>query len=240
MNLVPLILLSPDLLLIAAAVIPALVLLVFVYRQDSLEKESPKLLFKLVAFGAASTALAEAAETAGIAILPYVSAPGSTKYYFLLFFFVVGLAEEGFKYLLMRACTWRSSEFNCLFDGVVFAVFTSLGFALWENISYVISYGLSTAIARALTAVPGHACFGVFMGSFYGAAKRCEMKGDASGSLKNRILAVVIPMLLHGAYDFIASDDIVPTFIFIIFIALMFVSAYRRVKKISAKDEYIA
>lgn len=240
MNLVPLILLSPDLILIAAAVIPAVALLVFVYRQDRLEKESPKLLIKLVAFGAASTAFAEAAETAGIAILPYLSTPGSTKYYFLLFFFVVGLAEEGAKYLLMRACTWKSREFNCLFDGVVYAVFTSLGFALWENISYVISYGLSTAIARAITAVPGHACFGVFMGSFYGAARRCEMQGDAVGSRRNRILAVVIPMLLHGAYDFIASDDIVPTIFFIIFIALMFFSAYRRVKTISAKDEYIS
>ena len=240
MELIPLIMLSPSLILIAAAVIPAVYLLIFVYRQDSLEKESGKLLFKLVAFGAASTALAEYAETLGIAALPYVSVPGSSRYYFLLYFLVVGLAEEGFKYLLMRACTWRNREFNCLFDGVVYAVFTSLGFALWENISYVISYGLATALARAVTAVPGHACFGVFMGAYYGAAKRYEMRGEADKSKRCRILSVAVPMLLHGAYDYLASSDEISQLVFVVFIAVMFFVAYRLVKKIAAHDEYIA
>ena len=50
--------------------------------------------------------------------------------------------------------------------GKVYAVFVSLGFALWENISYVLHFGFQTAIVRSLTAIPGHACFGVFMGAF--------------------------------------------------------------------------
>lgn len=90
----------------------------------------------------------------------------STAYNVLLYFVVVALSEEGFKYLLLKKRTWYSSEFNCQFDGVVYAVFVALGFALWENISYVLMYGLGTAAVRAVTAVPGHACFGVFMGRF--------------------------------------------------------------------------
>ena len=104
----------------------------------------------------------------------------------LLYFGVVAVSEEGFKFLLLHRRTWRESEFDCCFDGVVYAVFLSLGFALWENIRYVLAYGFATAVARALTAVPGHACFGVFMGAWYGAARReAALAGNgrrASGS----------------------------------------------------------
>ena len=89
-----------------------------------------------------------------------------------MYFGVVAFSEEGAKYFLLKRRTWNSAAFNCQFDGVVYAVFVSLGFALWENISYVLMYGLSTALVRAVTAVPGHACFGVFMGVWYGLAKR--------------------------------------------------------------------
>ena len=65
-----------------------------------------------------------------------------------MYFVVVAISEEGFKYVLLKKRTWKSREFNCEFDGVVYAVFVSLGFALWENIFYVLSYGFATAVAR--------------------------------------------------------------------------------------------
>ena len=147
--------------LIAAAVIPAIVLLRFVYKEDRLDKESPGLLLSLVIFGILSTFAAIVTEQIGEAILGILLPQSSTAYNVLLYFVVVALSEEGFKYLLLKKRTWYSSEFNCQFDGVVYAVFVALGFALWENISYVLMYGLGTAAVRAVTAVPGHACFGV-------------------------------------------------------------------------------
>ena len=240
MNIIPLILFSPNFILIAAAVIPAIYLLFYVYKHDRLEKESTGLLVKLVIMGILSTLLAQVTETLGIAALPYVCKAGSTGYYLLLFYVVVGLSEEGFKYLLLKKNTWNNLEYNCQFDGVVYAVFVSLGFALWENISYVLSYGFSTALARAVTAIPGHACFGVFMGAFYGAAKRLDLEGDAKRSKKVRRLSVLVPMLLHGTYDFFASSDkSYGTWVFVAFVISMFIVAYRLVKQLSAKDRYI-
>ena len=160
--------------LIAAAIIPAIVLLRFVYKEDRLDKESPGLLLSLVIFGILSTFAAIVTEQIGEAILGILLPQSSTAYNVLLYFVVVALSEEGFKYLLLKKRTWYSGEFNCQFDGVVYAVFVALGFALWENISYVLMYGLGTAAVRAVTAVPGHACFGVFMGTFYGLAKRYD------------------------------------------------------------------
>ena len=87
-------------------------------------------------------------------------------YQIILYFVIVAIAEESSKYFFLKKRTWNNPEFNCQYDGVVYAVFVSLGFALWENINYVLSYGFSTAIVRAITAIPGHACFGVFMGVF--------------------------------------------------------------------------
>ena len=149
--------------LIAAAVIPAIVLLRFVYKEDRLDKESPGLLLSLVIFGILSTFAAIVTEQIGETVLTLLLPQNSTAYNALLYFIVVALSEEGFKYLLLKKRTWYSGEFNCQFDGIVYAVFVALGFALWENISYVLMYGLGTAAIRAVTAVPGHACFGVFM-----------------------------------------------------------------------------
>ncbi len=226
--------------LIAAAVIPAVILLVRVERLDRLEKESTGLLLSLVVFGVVSTSVAALGERIGIAVLNRLFAQESVLCDVLLYFGVVAFSEEGAKYVLLKRRTWRSPEFNCQFDGVVYGVFVSLGFALWENIGYVAMYGLSTALIRAVTAVPGHACFGVFMGVWYGMAKRREGAGDAAGSKRMRVRALLIPALLHGFYDFVASrESAAGSLVFIVFVILMFVTAYRLVRHVSDNDSYI-
>lgn len=226
--------------LIAAAVIPAIVLLVRVERADRLEKESPRLLISLVLFGIVATAIATLGEWIGISLLDVLFPEGGLLYDVLLFFVVVAISEEGAKYLLLKRRTWKDPEFNCQFDGVVYGVFVSLGFALWENIRYVTMYGLTTALIRALTAIPGHACFGVFMGAWYGMAKRRAAAGDEEGSGRMRVRALLIPALLHGFYDFAASaESSVMSVVFLLFVVVMFVTAYRLVKHVSANDTYI-
>jgi RsiW-degrading membrane proteinase PrsW (M82 family) len=224
--------------LILSAVVPAIILMVKVYRSDRLERESPFLLRQLVVGGILATLLAMVTERIGEYILGMLVSQGSTMYHILLYFVVVGLSEEGFKYWMMKRRTWYSPEFNCQYDGVVYAVFTALGFALWENISYVLSYGLSTALVRAVTAVPGHACFGVFMGIFYGIAKKEERSGYQQRSKAFRVLAVIVPALIHGAYDYIASTNS-STLVFVLFIVVLFVLAYWLVDRASKNDRYI-
>ena len=231
---------SVQLILVCAAVIPAAALMLYVYRADRLEKEPTPLLWRLILQGIISTALAVFTERLGAQMLGSIIRRNTLLYEILFYFLVVGLSEEGFKYLLLKRRTWDSPYFNCRFDGVVYAVFVSMGFALWENIDYVVMYGLETAIVRALTAVPGHACFGVFMGAWYGLAKSHERHGHAQYSKTCRILAVICPVLLHGLYDLIATLDRGDlSLVFIGFIVIMFLAAYRTVKKLSAQDKYI-
>lgn len=231
------ILLNPITILVAAAIIPAVILLFEIYKYDRLEKESGGLLRSLVLKGIVATALAVVTEKIGIAILGRLFSDDSFIYYVILMYFVVGLSEEGFKYLLLRITTWNSPEFNCRFDGVVYAVFVALGFALWENISYVFSYGLGTALVRAVTAVPGHACFGVFMGTWYGLAKKQQLWGQEDLSVVSRTVAVVLPVLIHGTYDLLATMG--NTWIFILFIGVMFAISFRTIRKQSTQDHYL-
>ena len=224
--------------LIAIAVIPAVVLLVKVYNSDRLEAESPAILWTLLKSGVQAALLALVEERVLFGVLQSVIADDSVVYRFLLYFVVVAVSEESSKYIMLRRNSWKSREFNCQYDGVIYSVFVSLGFAIWENISYVLHYGISTALVRAVTAIPGHACFGVFMGVFYGLAKKYENTGEYDAAKLYRALSVIIPVTLHGAYDYIATYS-GGQWIFVGYIVLLFVASYRLVGKTSAADRYI-
>ena len=230
----------PDAVLIASAIIPAIALLVLVYRADRVERESPALLLRLVIMGVVATSVAKLAEYAGSWVLNAIFRYETVLYDVLMYFGVVAFAEEGAKYALLKRATWRSPQFNCRFDGVVYAVFVSLGFALWENIGYVMMNGLGTALIRALTAVPGHACFGVFMGCWYAQARELSRVGDERQSKPTRVMAVVLPALLHGAYDYLAVTSVYSSaWYFVIFVVILFIVTYRLIRRLSAQDRYI-
>ena len=226
--------------LIAAAVIPAIFLLVQVNKADKLDKEPAGLLISLIIQGIISTALAVITERLGTALLDSLWDESSLAYRLCMYFIVVGLSEEGFKYLLLKRRTWYSPDFNCQFDGVVYGMSVSLGFALWENLGYVAMYGFGTALVRAVTAVPGHACFGVFMGAWYGMAKRWEGAGFESRSKTCRTMALLLPALIHGCYDFIATyENVGASWVFAVFVVLLFVVSLILVRRLSANDRYI-
>ncbi|MCR4658097.1 MAG: PrsW family intramembrane metalloprotease [Lachnospiraceae bacterium] len=226
--------------LIVAAVIPAVFLMIKVYQSDRLEKESPYLLWDLMKVGIFSSLVALVSERILSFILDLIVPVDSGIYDVILYFIVVACSEEGAKYFFLKRETWKGNpEFNCQYDGVVYATFVSLGFALWENISYVLSYGFATAVVRAVTAIPGHACFGVFMGVFYGIAKKYERANDTGNSQIFRVAAVIVPVLLHGAYDYIASQEDLGSALFIVFVVVLFGVSYYLVGKTSQNDKYI-
>jgi RsiW-degrading membrane proteinase PrsW (M82 family) len=111
--------------------------------------------------------------------------------------FAAALPEELFKYLVVRFYCMRHREFDEPMDGIVYGAVASLGFATLENVLYVASGGLGTAIARALTAVPAHAFMGGLMGYYIGQARF----GDQTARAKNLTLAYFVPMAVHALYD---------------------------------------
>ncbi|MDO4622521.1 MAG: PrsW family glutamic-type intramembrane protease [Eubacteriales bacterium] len=227
-------------LLLLLAILPGAFLMHKVYSMDKIEKEPINLIVKLLVGGALSTFAALILELLGTGILNMVLPPYSLVYMILENFIVVALSEEGVKYLVLKLLTWKNPAFDYSFDGIVYAVSVSLGFAILENIEYAFSYGMTTTLVRALTAVPGHAIFGIFMGCYYGIAKVYEKWGFENYRKKFAVRSLAVPVILHGFYDFMASGgNILSILVFLGFIIALDVIAYKRIVKCSKNDMLI-
>ena len=221
----------------AAALLPAIYLMKYIYRKDTVEKEPSMLLMSLLIYGVIAALISIALEGIGTKILNSLMDQSTLGYTLVLAFVVVAMVEEGAKFAMLKRRTWREINFNYRFDGIVYAVFISLGFAAFENIGYVLGYGLSVAPARALLAVPGHMCFGVFMGTFYGRAKLCQVWGDKSEERANLWLGYIVAVLLHGFYDSCAMvNTVASSIIFIAFVVIMYIVVIKKVNKESQND----
>ncbi|ADL33794.1 hypothetical protein bpr_I1052 [Butyrivibrio proteoclasticus B316] len=225
--------------MIYLAILPAAVLMYFIYKADKVEKEPVELLVKIFLYGVVTTISAVILELLGDDILGFFLYEDSLPFIFLENFFVVALAEELGKYVVVKKVAWKHPAFNYTFDAVVYAVFASLGFAVLENILYLTDASITTAVMRGVLAVPGHAIDAVFMGSYFGAAKRCEALGDKNGMKTNLQKALIVPVGIHGFYDFCLSvSDYYPIAIVVFFVFEICITIYaiRKVKKLSASD----
>lgn len=234
--------------LFALALIPAAVLLVYIYKMDTVEKEPMSLLLKCLCFGALATVPAYALEK----LLNYVLVvsqnipKGSVKYALITGFVIAGGVEELCKFLVLRKLTWKNKNFDCFFDGIVYAVFVSLGFAALENIFYVAEGGASVAISRMFTAVPGHCCFGVCMGYYYSLAKTASVEWNLNNYRSFIQKAIFVPMIIHGIYDSlimtlpdVVGNDLASTlkYVWTIFICVLFRATFRFVNSASKFDK---
>ena len=220
-----------------AALLPALFLMRYIYRKDTIEKEPKGMLVGLVFLGVAAAVVAVIFETLGTSLLSRFLEPNDPAYTIVLAFLVVAVVEEGAKYLFLLWRTWRDPNFNYRFDGIVYAVFVSLGFAAFENISYVMGYGLTTAVLRAVLSIPAHMGFAVFMGLFYARAKFCQDTGDIRGRRRNLWAGYISAVLLHGFYDACALlGTLLSALLFLVFVIAMYIIVIRLVKKESRED----
>ena len=191
--------------LLAAAILPAIILMVYVYKKDTVEKEPPRLILRLFVLGMIAGPIAAVVENLAFNFFEAIFEPG-TLLLILEYFIGVAAVEEGFKYLFLNTIR-KNPEFNYVFDGIVYAVAVALGFAALENVFYVFDGGLEVAAMRAVFSVPGHCADGVVMGCFFGLAKRQEMHGGKASAKLCYLLAFVLPVIEHGFYDTALSTE---------------------------------
>ncbi len=226
--------------LLVSALIPAIILMRYVYTKDKQEKEPIQLLLKLVFYGVLAAIISSFLELVVAEVLLSNIPPSKYVLSVILDAFTVGLIEEGMKFYYLKKTTWDNENFNFRFDGIVYAVFISLGFAGFENIFYVMEYGLSVAFARALMSVPGHMSFAVLMGVFYGNAKLDDVHGFNRKCKLNLVLAYLSAVLIHGLYDTAAMMGTVASFAaLILLVIIMYFMSYRLLKTGSNQDTRI-
>ena len=130
-----------------------------------------------------------------------------------------GLTEEMLKFLVLYFYIRPKSAFNEPMDAIVYGVLVSLGFATFENITYVYQGNFevdsfSLAIMRAVSAIPLHATCGIIMGYFFGLYAFTHSK-------QFLIKSIILPIGIHAIYNFLTSYD----FFFLYFLVAVMIYA---------------
>lgn len=178
--------------LFGAGLLPALAVLVYFYRSDRFPE--PKNTIAAVAVAGALSILA-------VLPLDFVLAGFGRLFAFPygleLFqaFVLAAFVEELTRYLIVYSVV-HTAEFDEPMDGPVYAVAAAMGFAGVENLVYVFQGGVPAAVFRAFTAVPSHAANAVVMGYLFSLGRFLPDRRREFYSL-----ALVVPILMHGAYD---------------------------------------
>ncbi len=127
-------------------------------------------------------------------------APSSYGAGLYMAFVVAAAPEEAAKMASMLLFAWRRPEFDERMDGIVYGARAGLGFALVENVGYLLTLPSSLGeyvalfLGRAVLAVPGHAIWGAVIG-YFAAVRRFDRRGP--GIVGGYLLAVA----MHGTYD---------------------------------------
>lgn len=199
-------------LLLGISILPVLLLLLYIYKQDKYEKEPLKLLILAFFGGILSIGL-------DLILVSLINNYWYSDTVFYSAFMEAGFPEELSKFIILFLFFWWNKNFNEYMDGIVYATFVSLGFACIENILYVFGGGIGTGIMRAIISVPGHFLFGVLMGYFLSLAKFTPNK-----KLFYILLSIIVPGLVHGLFDWLLMiTDEVGTFGQLVILALFII-----------------
>lgn len=208
-------------LFILSALLPVVFFCFFIYLRDT-DKEPIWILALSFLIGALITIPIAGIEFFLTHLLIDLGIGGSLKN-FLNAFAIAGVIEEGIKYIAVYLFLRRNRFFDQCYDGIVYAAFISLGFASVENLLYIWRLGFETAIVRAFMAIPAHMLFAVFMGYYFALGFRSDQKKRT----KHFLLALIVPVIFHGLYDFFLFDLEQSPVIYFVLITILCLSLWR-------------
>lgn len=187
-------------LILILATLPGLLVCWAVYRADKYEREPIWSLVLCFVLGALVTLPAILLEKRIIPLIGEIEQDPILT--FLMAFGAIAPVEEIIKWLalIFGAFIWRF--FNEPFDGIVYSVMISMGFASVENFYYIDIYGQETALLRAFTAVPAHLVFAIAIGYYAGLAKF-----NPADRIHLLLRGLLVGILLHGTYDFLVLQN---------------------------------
>ena len=185
--------------LLLTALLPVLILIIYIYRKDKKQPEPIGQIVRAFLLGLLSAPLSFAVSVPSEMIGLYSEEVYTVMDAIRVSFFGAAIPEELAKLFILWIVVRNNKFFDEKMDGIVYAVCVSMGFAALENVLYLVgnmeSY-MEVGMSRAFTAIPGHFCFGVVMGYYYSLAAF-----DKKNKLKNKVLTIVAPVIVHGIYD---------------------------------------
>ncbi|WP_073195939.1 PrsW family intramembrane metalloprotease [Caloranaerobacter azorensis] len=186
------------------AITPAISIAYAVYLSDRYDREPISLLLKTFIFGALSVIPTIIVERFLASFNFFTGIPSAIYTAFL----VAGFTEEFFKREVVLRFVYNSKHFDEKLDGIVYSIFSALGFATVENVMYVVfrfSYNSYVGLYRGILSVPAHAIFAVTMGYYLSISKFTSSLTEKELNLKKSLF---IPIITHGIFDFMLMSRI--------------------------------
>ncbi|WP_299336225.1 PrsW family glutamic-type intramembrane protease [uncultured Psychroserpens sp.] len=190
--------------LLLLAIAPIFIIIFYIYLMDKYDKEPKRLLLASFLLGAVGSIIITLVIYLGFDMILPLKDKFSVPQQFIKAFIVVALTEEFSKYIIVRFFAQPKQAFDEPYDGIMYAVMVSMGFAATENVIYVLEGGYVTGFLRAFTAVPAHATFGILMGYFMGKAKFSKNR------IQLNLMGLLLAVIFHGFYDFFLFIDFIP------------------------------
>lgn len=186
------------------AIIPGIALALAVYLTDRYDREPIRLLIKVFIIGALSAFPTVIVEKALLSFNIFSGLLGAAYTAFI----VAGFTEEFFKRAVVMRYAFHKEAFDEKLDGIIYSVYAALGFATIENINYIVFTFPNSpylGLYRGIFSVPAHMLFAITMGYYLSLVKfACEQ--DLCKAYYRKSL--IVPMLLHGLFDFILMSNL--------------------------------
>ena len=207
-------------------ILPSLLIVAFFVKSDRFPEPSSQII-KIFMFGFFLCIPAFLINTE----LSYIYANTDIDEALISSFLSAAPVEEVLKFTVLYSLVYKMKDFNEPIDGIVYGVTVSLGFATLENIYYVYflsdyfdTTSQSLALLRSFSAIPAHGIFGATMGYFF-------MKYAFIKKENNLALCMIVPILLHGAYNYFAGSIFIISLLIVIISWIVLIRAFSRLKK---------
>lgn len=219
--------------LIILAILPSIIIGYLIYKADKVEQEPKKELFKALILGVISVLIT--LFLSWITGILDIDTNKLTGIEMLLYSFIcIAFIEELSKWICTKLLITHNKNYDYLFDGIVYAVYVSLGFATVENLLYTVPGGVLTGIIRALVTVPSHAFYAIFMGYYISKSKDSSKKSD---KLRYTLASIIIPTILHGIFDsLLLLQNVLLLLLFIVFVIFLYIISIQKVKLLSINE----
>ena len=183
------------LLILLFSLLPTVLLIILTLKTDKINKEPKKNIIICLLSGILTISLASYFENIAISFF-------SSN---VILTYLCAMIEEICKIIIFMLFIYDNKYYDEIYDGIVYMALIALSFAGLENIMYAFSESTVTnsivlSILRDFTTIPLHVICGIVIGYFMSLS---NFSKDKKNKYRNLFLAIIIPSLIHGTYNFI-------------------------------------
>ena len=154
-------------------------------------------------------------------------------------------SEELLKFAILYFIILKRNEFNEPMDGLVYGVTVSLGFATYENYTYVYEWAVAiakeedfsaeafsylVALGRSYPAIPLHGFNGAVMGYYFGMYA-------FTGNKNYLALSLALPYLFHGFYNYLLFPNSMVIIVILVIFSIYLHNELKKKQKLKQKEK---